>query len=240
MGDKLSIYDLLATLVPGTLVVGLLAIAMPCLAAHFKSLSLPDVFAGVVLTAVAIFAGNVIQAVGSLIDPLLNWTWIGTWRRFPSELALENGLGDRYLPKEAADRIREKLTATVKEGTGNRSLFLYAMQQAEGASSQRVSTFNGLVAYHRALLIATFAGVVVVVVGMCGWITVPWSRAVSWVLLVITVVLLLLFWYRTKQRSFYYVREVLLTAERVIDARPAAAGQQAPHQPAGVELPLGS
>jgi hypothetical protein len=237
MGDKLGIYDLLATLVPGALIVCLLAVAAPGLAAHFKSLSLPDVFAVVILTAVAIFAGNVVQAVGSLVDPLLHRTWTGTWGKFPSELALEKGLGDRYLPKEAADRIRGKLAATVKEGTSNRSLFLYAMLQAEGATTQRVSTFNGLFAYHRALLISTFVGLLVAVAGVCGWIAVPWSPGLSWGLLVGAAALLWLFWNRTKQRSFYYVREILLTAERVIDAKPSATGEKAAAQPAGTAAP---
>src|SRR5690348_4909909 len=89
MGDKFTIYDLLATLVPGTLTVGLVALAAPSVTVHFKSLALPDAFAVVVLTAVAIFAGNIVQAIGSLIDPVLYFTWTGTWRKFPSEVCLE-------------------------------------------------------------------------------------------------------------------------------------------------------
>ncbi len=47
----------------------------------------------------------------------------------------------------------------------------------------------------------------------------PWSREAKALLLVGNGILLLMLWHRAKQRSFYYVREVLLTAERVLDDR---------------------
>jgi hypothetical protein len=109
------------------------------------------------------------------------------------------------------------------------------MQQSEGATGQRVSTFNGLFAYHRALLIATFVGFVVAVAVLCGWVTVGWPVELKWGVAVALLLLLALFWYRTKQRSFYYAREVLLTAERIIDAKPAAPA--APAVAAGVAAP---
>jgi hypothetical protein len=46
-----------------------------------------------------------------------------------------------------------------------------------------------------------------------------WRQDIS--ILVVLGLLLTLFWYRAKQRGFYYVREVLLCAERHIPSRTA-------------------
>jgi hypothetical protein len=219
MSDKFNVYDLLATIVPGTLVVCLVPLLVPDLAASAKAINLPDTFALIALVALALFAGNVVQAVASHLDPVLFWCWGGR----PSERGLEHGLGDRYLPKDSADRIRGKLQAVVGTAASTRSLFLYAMQQAESAGTQRVSTFNGLFAYHRALLILTMIAVGVAIAGVCGRAPAEWSAGLRWGLLAASILLFLLLFFRTKQRAFYYVREVLLTAERVLDQKTAPA-----------------
>ncbi len=224
MSDKFSVYDLLASVVPGTLIVCLLGVAVPDLAAAVKDLRLPDAFALIALVALALFVGNVVQAVASLTDPLLFWMWGGR----PSERCLQHGLGDRYMPKETADRIRRKLVAAVGGTPSDRSLFLYAMQQAESASPQRVTTFNALFAYHRALLILTLVAVFLGVAIVCGQGPAGWTPGLRWGFLAGALLLLVLLFHRTKQRAFYYVRELLLTAERVLDQNPPAPAAAAP------------
>lgn len=228
MSDKFNVYDLLASVVPGTLILCLMAVAVPDLAMTFKDLKLPDAFAVVALVALALFAGNVVQALASLLDPALYWMWGGR----PSERCLQHGLGDRYMPKDTADRIRGKLVAAIGGTPTDRSIFLYAMQQAESATAQRVTTFNALFAYHRLLLILAVAAVLFGIAAVFGQGPLGWTTGLRWGFLVGSVLLLVLMFYRTKQRACYYVRELLLTAERVLDQKPpapAAAPAPVPH-----------
>ena len=48
-----------------------------------------------------------------------------------------------------------------------------------------------------------------------------WAWWRSGVVIVALLLLLILAWYRAKQRGIYYVREVLLIAEKVLDERKA-------------------
>jgi hypothetical protein len=224
MVDKFKIYELLSWVVPGTLLVCLLAVCFPSLATATGAVKFPDAFSVVALLALAIFAGNLVQAIASLIEPALNWTWGGR----PSERALQAGLGSRYLPQDAADRIRKKIEAAVGAGASDRAIFLFAMQRAESAGSDRVGTFNALYAYHRALLVLCLAGLPAFLIAvLSGQLPgLHWSGALGVVVLVAAVSVLV--WYRTKQRAFYYVREVLHTAERVLDhaaPKPAVPAQ---------------
>jgi hypothetical protein len=221
MNEKFSVYDLFATLVSGTLVIGLIAVLVPDLATQFKSLNLPDAFAVIVLTALAIFAGNVVNATASLLDGPLFFSWLWQRKIRPSEYCLQHGLGS-YMPASSATRIKGKLAAVVGAGAGDRDLFLYAMQQAEAAPSQRVTIFNALFAYHRALFMLAAIAVAVSVALVCGYGPAAWSTGLRWGILVSSLLMLVLLWHRTKQRAYYYVREILHTAERVLDARPAA------------------
>ena len=106
--------------------------------------------------------------------------------------------------------------------------------------NQRVTIFNALFAYHRALFMLAVIAVAVSVSLVCGYGPGGWSAGLRWGSLVSSVLLLVLLWHRTKQRAYYYVREILHTAERVLDARPAdaaagagAAGAGAAQQVAG-------
>lgn len=222
--DKFKIYELLSWVIPGTLLIWLGAVCFPSLATAGTAVKFPDAFGVVALLALAIFIGNLVQAVASLIEPVLNWTWGGR----PSERALQGGLGDRYLPKDAAARIRKKLEEIVGAGASNRALFLYAMQRAESAGSDRISTFNALYAYHRALLVLCVAGLVALIIGIIGGQlpSLPWYGSVG--VAALAACGLVLVWYRTKQRGFYYVREVLHTAERLLDQggpKPSGSAQ---------------
>lgn len=213
MTAKLDFYDVLGILVPGFLLLLMQPLLFPSLALQYRYASYPDGFMVMALTAVAIFVGHLVQTLGSLLEPLFNASWGGR----PSGIALENGLSGRYLPTDTADRIRAKLTVCVGSGATVRSLFLYAMQQAEG--SDRTSRFNSLYAYHRGLLalwLVCCASLTASLVwgGLAGC---SWSCKT--LLMVGAGTLLLLLWYRAKQRAMYYVREVLLTAERMLNDR---------------------
>jgi hypothetical protein len=213
MNDKFELYDILAVLIPGAIVMGILSVTFPEAVTRFTPMRFPNAFAVIWLVAVATFMGHLIQAITSLIEPLIYWTWGGR----PSDRALHSGLGMRYLPVDTGKRIRAKLIAALGKTTSDRSLFLFAMQKAETSGNTRVAKFNGLYAYHRAMLTLVLVALAVILASM------RWGRAQQWTIgektevVIAGVLLLLIFWFRAKQRGFYYVREVLSTAERLID-----------------------
>ncbi len=215
MNEKFSIYEILSLLVPGSLLLSLIAICFPGIATQARIADLPEAFSVIVLTALALFLGHVVQAVASIIEPVLERTWGGRL----SEQCLQKGLGNRYVPTDSAQRIRAKLATVVGSAASDRSIFLYAMQQAEGAGSARVATFNAAYAYHRALFVLTVFGIGTLMTAVCRGSLKSWSWQGTLGLFIAGFGLLLLVWYRTKQRGMYYVREVLFTAERVLEER---------------------
>jgi len=213
MPEKLNAYDILAILVPGILLCAWITICFPATATLLTT-QFPDAFSFIAITALAVFLGQIIQAIAALLEPVLYWTCGGR----PSDRALEVGLKACF-PKESVQRIQSKLTEAAGDKCIGHSLFLYAMQQAEGAVNPRIGQFNSLYAYHRALLVlAILAGGILAAAMMWGaaaaWTTSP--KAVAGILLVLLIVLI---WHRAWQRACYYVREVLLTAERALDDR---------------------
>jgi hypothetical protein len=219
MTDKFEFYDILSVLIPGTLLLALMSVGFPALAVRFAAVKFPEAFGVICLVALAVFMGYVVQAISSLIEPLLEWTWGGR----ASEKALRDGLGTRYLPADTAKRIKQKLAACVGSAESHRSLFLYAVQRAETSGNSRVAKFNGLYAYHRAMFTLLFIGLVVLAAAMRWGGLSQWPTQEKIETLVGGVVLLLIIWRRAKQRGFYYVREVLLTAEHLIDSQQNVA-----------------
>ncbi len=212
MHDKMDIYDLLGTLIPGVLVVSLAPLAFPAMTEQLKSLAFPDAFAVLALTAASVLVGLLVQASASVLEPMLHRTWGGR----PSEVALSRGLGDRYFSAQDGTRIRNQLTRLADAHASNQSLFLIAMQLAESGEAGKARRFNALYAYHRSLLtmmlVVCAAFVISSISGPAsglGWL--DWC--VTCAFLFGTMVLL---WHRTRQRSYYYVREVLLSAERIL------------------------
>ena len=212
--DKLDYYDLLGSLIPGILLVTWVPICFPDTMKTFGAARFPEAFTVVAALAAAIFFGQIVQALGSVVEPVLYWSWRGR----PSDRALSSGLG-RYFPSDAALRIRAKLTARVGPEASNGSLFLYAMQLSDAAQIGRSARFNGLYAYHRSLMVLTLIGILMTLASRFSGQMATWSCWHAWGLVLAMCLLALLAWHRARQRAFYYVREVLLTAEKVMDER---------------------
>ena len=221
MTDKLELYDVLSVLVPGTLLVGLVPICFRSLL-HIHGASFPAAFAVLLLTGLAIFLGFIQQALGSLIEPFLEKTWGGR----PSKRVFAGGLGNRYLGKEEADRIKPKLIKAVGEGQSDAGLFRYASQMSDAAEIGRCTRFNGLYAYHRSLLSTCIASTVLFLASAVWGSAAALSLSQKGLVLLGALVLSLLMWHRTRQRSLYFAAEVLMTAERVLDEK--ASAYQAP------------
>lgn len=214
MIDKFDFYDVMSALVPGVLVVGLAGTLFPEWRAGLVFES-SGAFVVIVLTALAVFVGQLLVAIGSMIEGALFWTWGGK----PSNMALEDGLGDRYLPKSKAMRIKEKILVQCESGASPSSLFIKAMSIARGSENNLVERFNAIYAYHRTLVVLVMAAFAMVafsrIDGLCRGISS--LRFLVW--LVGLGLVLVISWFRAKQRAFYFVREVLVTAEREIDKK---------------------
>lgn len=212
MSDKFEYYELFSIFIPGTLLVGLIPFCFPAIAPSVSNTGFPDAFVVIILTASAVFLGQLVQAIASLVEPALFWTWGGR----PSNRALTDGI-PHYMPVDSAKRIRTKLQQRIGVEATTHALFLFAMQRSDGADIGRARRFNSLYAYHRGLVV-----LVVVVTGMLA-LSMQWGRAAQWdcglktLSLIVMGLLAVLMWYRAKQRAFYYVREVLHTSERVLD-----------------------
>ena len=215
MTEKFELYDLLAILVPGSLTVGAACALFPKVAT-LSSVKLPDAFAVVVLVSLAVFTGQIIQALASLTEPLLEKSWGGR----ASEQAFMQGLGDRYLPHATATRVRQHLVTSLGREDSDRSLFIFAMGVAESTVGSRASRFNGLYAYHRALCSMVALAWVISLLSIVMGAASGWPLSYKFAAAFGGPLLFALVWYRTKQRGFYYVREVLLTAERVLREKP--------------------
>ena len=213
MLSKFDLYDILSAFIPGALLTASLPILFPQLGLFFNHVSYPESFAVVVLLALAFFLGQLVQALGSLLEPLLFCSWGGS----PSDVALSDGLKG-YFPKDSAERISAKLTTAVGPNATSHSLFLYAMQISVKAQSGRASRFNGLYAYHRSLLAGVLVMLALAALATMRGLLASSDCLSKTIIFCLLVALLGILWYRTKQRASYYVREVLLSAERVIDS----------------------
>lgn len=214
MSSKFDAYDVLGIVVPGTMLLSWVALCFPEMATNVPKTSFPAGFSVIALTALAVFIGQLVQAVASICEPLVYKSWGGR----PSDKALDAGI-PRFLPGETAKRIRAKLEAEIGDSSSGNSLFLFAMQLSDGLDTGRARRFNTLYAYHRALLQLMAIG------GLVFCASVIWGHASTWswgeicAAVLVWALLSSLIWYRAWQRACYYVREVLLTAERVLDDR---------------------
>jgi len=215
MSNKFEYYDILGILVPGSLLITWIPICFPS-ARELAVPEFPEAFAVVICTALAVFLGQVVQALASLAEPLLHRSWGGR----PSDLALSGTL-TKYLPQDSTDRIKRKLAETIGGTPSDRSLFLYAMQVTDGSGIGRVSRFNSLYAYHRGLLTTVALGLAMFIASMIFGSAAQWTWGQCLGVFASLFGLLVLIWYRTWQRGCYYAREVLLCAERVTKSEAA-------------------
>lgn len=221
MTDKFELYDILSVLIPGTLLVGLIPLCFPALL-HVHEAKFTDTFSVLILTSLAVFLGFIIQAISSFIEPLIEKSWGGR----PSGWVFAKGIGQRYLGTDEASRIKAKLINTIGGQQSDSVLFRFASQISDAAGIGRCTRFNGLYAYHRSLLTAVILSTALFIASANWGAATALSPHDKALVLLGSIILIALLWYRTMQRSLYFAAEVLLTAERVIDGR--AEGPQEP------------
>lgn len=209
MTDKLDPYDVLTKLVLGILLVCAILVTFPAISMMPGS-KIPTAFATLALVATALFTGEVLQAISSMTQGILYFTFGGR----PSDGVLDNGLKG-YVSPSAANRVRGKLAAIVGADAPERDLFQYAMQLSQ--STGRVAKFNAQYGYHRGMLTMVFLWLLLFLGSIRYGAAIAYSKEVHWTVIFGLVVLIGLLWYRAKQWACYYTKEVVYTAEQLID-----------------------
>jgi len=74
MTEKLNYYDIVGTVVPGVLLVSWAAVCFPGVSQVTSLSGLSGAFGLVTGIVLAIFTGQLIQAFGSMIEPVLYWS----------------------------------------------------------------------------------------------------------------------------------------------------------------------
>lgn len=219
MLDKLDHYDILGIVIPGILLAYWVPICFPQAVEIAAGAGFPEAIDILGFAAIAIFLGQLIQAVASSVERHLYWNWGG----MPSERALGRGLGHRYLSESAGRRVRTCLATLADSDASDQDLFQIAMARANGTSGSRTERFNALYAYHRALFVVVSIALLLLIASRRWGAAELWPDGRFWVTLAVLTVILVFLWHRARQRAFYFVREALLVAERSIKAASADA-----------------
>jgi len=182
----LSVYDILSHLIPGSLVY---LSFLYMLGVSFEII--PTVLA----SAIAYILGYVVNAISSWLEDLLYWSWGGK----PSSRLLEGQSIWKVKMFEGSKAKAMLLKESGKEQATNDELFQIAMRSVDMTAETRVADFNSTYAFSRNILGAIFFASAFVVSTNPG--PMPFGTA---------LVVLFVVWLRTKQRGYYFAREVLL------------------------------
>jgi hypothetical protein len=211
MEDKLSYYDIVAHIVPGTLVLGVLA-----LIPEVFGFTVPLPHSSVVTLAASIpvtyTIGQVVQALASFMQPVYYHLWGG----MPSAVMLEGK--SKRLHGARLDKVVVALSVyfhTPAETTeGRAALFSFAMALCNRNNLGRVDSFNASYAFHRALLttgiVTTSTLVVAIALSGLGISSAASSIRPSLIYLAVLAGLLTVVEFvRARQRGEYFSVEVL-------------------------------
>lgn len=210
MIDKFDIYDIVTSLLHGTLFLGASVVLFPQAINFVRPLEISEVVMSAIFISVAYFLGQAITSISSQLQPFLFLTWGG----MPSKRVFGGRFPEKYLSADLIDLAKKALQKTSDAKLSDAALFSKAMgiaRKAEGSLSER---HNQMYAYNRTtlcnLLLLTGLFIASCFYGLCK----DFDGARITIVLVCSALLLVLHWYRAKQRAFYYVREVLIVAER--------------------------
>lgn len=229
MDQKLDYYDLLSAFVPGVLLLWWSLVCFPAISAANPKVS--DAVGAIVFVVVALFFGQLIQALASVSEPLLQRSWGG---KLSTRSLSHPATSTRILDTSFANRIRDRLR--VAAGTNSAPpdvLFQYALHLAYADPHGRARLFNQLYAYHRSLLTAVALAIIVFGLSLQHGAVSAWSESVRLICGMMLLAMVILLWHRTRQRDEYFVREVLLLADRSLtqsaELKSSANQKETPH-----------
>lgn len=209
MQEKFDYYDLLGHVIPGLVLIGAIYLLFYWFGTEVKIPAFSGAVGVLVVLGIAIFSGNLLQALSSLLEPFYFWTWGGK----PSDKLLAGKsprLSEMYISllketiKDHLQLVKGEINQIDYE-LEDRDVFLHCLTLCNQKSLGRVNRFNSLYAYHRALTTLSLLLLIVTIVALIK-ISVPVGAI--WVIsgeIVITLIL----WNRTRQRGYYFAEEVL-------------------------------
>jgi len=184
---NISFYNVLSHLISGFLVyiAGLYILKLD-----------PNYLDPLMVTAVAYMIGYFINTLSAWSEWFLNWTWGGR----PSDQLLKGKQCARikFSEYEKACQLLQKKHGGKNTTTDN--LFKVAMRITDNEG--RISEMNGQYAFSRSFLVAILVSLVILSFKF-------YSNLEFWP---VSVLLVLIAWYRAKERGYYYAKEVLNVA----------------------------
>ncbi|HEY2436111.1 MAG TPA: hypothetical protein VGH93_02955 [Solirubrobacteraceae bacterium] len=214
MEDKLTYYDVVAHVVPGTIVLGLLTL-MP----RVFGFAVPWPRSGLVVVAAGIplayAVGQVVQALSSIVQPVYYRLWGG----MPSAVIMEGRNAQLSGPRlgRIIGALSAYFDAPADTPQERGALFADAMALCNAGALGRVDSFNASYAFHRALLTTAWASSVALLLALAlsaagvGSSVHTFRPALAY-LLVLAVLFTAIEFVRGRQRGEYFSIEVLNTA----------------------------
>lgn len=210
MIEKLSIYDLMTSVLHGTIFLVAVLMLFPQIINILHPVEVPEILLSVIFVCITYFWGQVITSISSIMQSLLFLTWGGK----PSERVFKGKFPQKYLSLDLINLAKKELQKTSDMELSDDTLFYKAMSIARKADGSLSERHNQKYAYNRVALcnILLIFGLFVIscFYGLCANI----NTGKFVITLVVFGLFLILHWYRAKQSAFYYVREVLVVAER--------------------------
>lgn len=219
---QFKIYDILSSLIPGTLVLTITVPTYIILTGNTELVGLQletyKELSGILTTSflvVSYLTGYIIHALGSWFEFLL---WV-TWGGRPSSILLK-GKSNRvyladaslildFLKRNVNDEKIKKKEVNDLTDKDFRQLFQIAKYIASVKSKdsikERIGEFNNSYIFSRNIL-AAFIIMLIFSIILASY------HYLSWWLISILAILLFLLWYRCKDKAFYHSREVLAGA----------------------------
>ncbi|WP_196783711.1 hypothetical protein [Flavobacterium hydrophilum] len=178
-------YDILSSLVPGFI---MLLCYLPFLGFDYNK----DYVIG--YTAIAFGLGYLLNIISSLLEQFYFWTWGGR----PSCKLLE-GKGMWNIKQYNYMRLKNNLNSKTENPTPcNKELFSIAMRTVFSTKDTRIEDFSNSYAFSRTMLTCSILSTIVILLNYYD----DWKAYLS-------IIVVILFWYRAKQRGYYFSKEIL-------------------------------
>ena len=184
-------YDILSSLIPGFI---MLLAYIPFLGFTYDK----DYVVG--YTALAFGLGYLLNIISSLLEEFYFWTWGGR----PSCSLLE-GKGMWKISLYNYEKLKENLkTKTENPEPTNKELFSIAMRHVFAIKDSRMEDFSNSYAFSRTMLTCAILSSIVILVNYFD----DWRAYLS-------LLVVVLFWYRAKQRGYYFSKELFQNYSKI-------------------------
>lgn len=195
MDSKLPLYHWLVVLVPGSIFLAAAFFLLQSSGIIIPTYNFGDseTVRAFAFLAIALFVGELLQAFGGLIEPVLFWSWGGS----ASKKLMSN---DKYKGEV------KQLRAHFGEDLSNEQLFEKAMAYCNRHLLGRSDYFNTLYAYSRSLFTGTLAMLIFSISLLC----VHTNVHMLWYVIILEILIGAVLWNRTKKRGTVFVKEVIV------------------------------